>query len=384
MVPAAVKLQARQAGVAAVLAVHHMVRLAARRRAGRSRRGTGTSGPAGPPAGAGGRGCRRSARRPAAATGRSGPCRAGCGAGRRRRRRGRRRSAGRWPGSGAPAWPAPAPPGRPARPAGLPAGRPGRGPRWSSALRRPGRRPGGRCSAGPAGLPVRRWSYRTHRPISCSTAPGSRSPVTTGTSIASQATRRAASPSSQAPPSPVLTDAAARWAAHRARYPAIHASCSLESDVQLAQVGERHVDQGLDRLPGPLRQQAGGQQPLHRLGQRVVVALRPGPQVPGPGRGRQGVQDGLDHGGALGGQVAAQDPGAVQGGVQEQRPVQAPGPGRRGPAGRSGTGSPRRSGQRPQVRPGPGRGDEDLLGLGRGTRPGSPGSTWPAAGPPTW
>jgi hypothetical protein len=38
-----------------------------------------------------------------------------------------------------------------------------------------------------------------------------------GMSIASQATRRAASASSQAPPSPVLTDAAARRAAHRAR-----------------------------------------------------------------------------------------------------------------------------------------------------------------------
>ena len=47
--------------------------------------------------------------------------------------------------------------------------------------------------------------------------------------MASQATRRAVSPSSQAPPSPVLTDAAARCPAHRARYPAIHASCNLES-----------------------------------------------------------------------------------------------------------------------------------------------------------
>ncbi len=43
------------------------------------------------------------------------------------------------------------------------------------------------------------------------------SPVTTGMIIASQAAARAGSPSSHAPPSPVATDAAARWAAHRAR-----------------------------------------------------------------------------------------------------------------------------------------------------------------------
>jgi hypothetical protein len=38
-----------------------------------------------------------------------------------------------------------------------------------------------------------------------------------GITMASQAIRRAASPSSQAPPSPVLTEAAARWAAYLAR-----------------------------------------------------------------------------------------------------------------------------------------------------------------------
>ena len=122
-------------------------------------------------------------------------------------------------------------------------------------------------------------------------------------------------------------------------------------------------DQGLDRLPGPLREQVGGQEPLHRLGERVVVALRPGPQVPAAVGGGQGVQDGLDHGCALGGQVAADDPGAVQGGVQEQGPVQgrvvAVGVGRDGP------GPDLRADlrQRPQVSPGAGRGDEDLLGL---------------------
>ena len=120
----------------------------------------------------------------------------------------------------------------------------------------------------------------------------------------------------------------------------------------------------LTGLPGPLRQQVGGQQPLHRLGERVVVALRAGPQVPSSRWGREGVQDGLDHRGAFGGEVAADDSGAVQGGVQEQGPVQ-----RRVVAvrvRRDGAGPDLRADlrQRPQVRPGPRGGDQDVLGLG--------------------
>ena len=44
--------------------------------------------------------------------------------------------------------------------------------------------------------------------------------------------------------------------------------------VQRQQVRQRDVHPGLDRLPGPLRQQARGDQPPHRLLQRVVVPLR--------------------------------------------------------------------------------------------------------------
>ena len=36
---------------------------------------------------------------------------------------------------------------------------------------------------------------------------------------------------------------------------------------------------GLDRLPGPLRQQVRSDQPPHRLGQPVVITLHPGPGV---------------------------------------------------------------------------------------------------------
>jgi len=68
--------------------------------------------------------------------------------------------------------------------------------------------------------------------------------------------RRAASSSSQAPASPVLTDAAARWATHRARY-----------------------------------------------------AMSAGPRY---WRGPSGVQCGLDHRGAPLNVVAAEDPSAVE------------------------------------------------------------------------
>ena len=57
-----------------------------------------------------------------------------------------------------------------------------------------------------------------------------------------------------------------------------------------------------DRLACPLGEQPGGQQALHRIGQRVVVPLPVGPQVPRPRRRRQGVQHGRDHGGAFRGE----------------------------------------------------------------------------------
>ena len=60
--------------------------------------------------------------------------------------------------------------------------------------------------------------------------------------------------------------------------------------VQGAQVRERHVHQGLDRLPGPFGQQVRGQQPAHRFFQGVVVALRAGPQIPAPRRSGQRIQ----------------------------------------------------------------------------------------------
>ena len=49
-----------------------------------------------------------------------------------------------------------------------------------------------------------------------------------GAIAASHAMPSAASPSSQAPPSLPVSDAAARWAAHRARTWAVHSSCSAE------------------------------------------------------------------------------------------------------------------------------------------------------------
>ena len=54
------------------------------------------------------------------------------------------------------------------------------------------------------------------------------SPVTMGAIAASHAIAPAASPSSQAPPSLPVSDAAARCAAQAARTCAVHSSCSAE------------------------------------------------------------------------------------------------------------------------------------------------------------
>ena len=91
--------------------------------------------------------------------------------------------------------------------------------------------------------------------------------------------------------------------------------------VEQHQVGEGDVRPGLDRLPGPLRQQPGRGQPAHRLGQRVVVPLALGPVILFPGRGRQRVQHRGHRRGAPGGQVPVQDPGAADRGGQLHLPV---------------------------------------------------------------
>ena len=91
--------------------------------------------------------------------------------------------------------------------------------------------------------------------------------------------------------------------------------------VEQHQVGQGDVRPGLDRLPGPLRQQARRGQPPHRLGQRVVVPLPLGPVVVFPGRGGQRVQHRGHRGGAPGGQVPVQDPGAADRGGQLHLPV---------------------------------------------------------------
>ena len=132
---------------------------------------------------------------------------------------------------------------------------------------------------------------------------GFTSPVTIGAIAASQAIASAASPSSQAPPSLPLSDAAARCAAHRG--PDLRGPLLLQgrAAVQREQVGQGDVRPDLDRLPGPLGQQARRDQPPHGLLERVVVPLLPGPVVFRPGRGGQRVQHLAHDRGALRGQV---------------------------------------------------------------------------------
>ena len=97
--------------------------------------------------------------------------------------------------------------------------------------------------------------------------------------------------------------------------------------VDQHQVGQRDVHQGPDRLAGPLGQQARGQQPPHRLQQRVVVPLGVAAGVLRPGRGAQRVQHRPHHRGALRRQLTGHHPGAAERGLQPDRAV-LEGPGR--------------------------------------------------------
>ena len=91
--------------------------------------------------------------------------------------------------------------------------------------------------------------------------------------------------------------------------------------VQPEQVRQRDMRPHLDRLPGPLRQQARSDQAAQRLQQRVVVPLRLRAVVLGSGRGGQRVQHRADDRGALRGQVTGHHAGAGEGGHQPHRAV---------------------------------------------------------------
>jgi hypothetical protein len=97
--------------------------------------------------------------------------------------------------------------------------------------------------------------------------------------IASQITSRAASPSSHAPPSPVLTDAAVRWAAHRARYSAIYMSWSAESVFIAHNLAMETCTRALTGCPARLGSRSEARRRRRASGERVVVALGAGAQV---------------------------------------------------------------------------------------------------------
>ncbi len=68
-------------------------------------------------------------------------------------------------------------------------------------------------------------------------------------------------------------------------------------------------------LAGPVGQ-AAGDEAAARFGEAVVLPLRQGAGVFGPGLGRQGVQHGAEPGGAVGGQLAVQGAGSAEVSVQ--------------------------------------------------------------------
>ena len=90
----------------------------------------------------------------------------------------------------------------------------------------------------------------------------------------------------------------------------------LGVSVQDHQVGQGDVGPDPGGLPGPLGEQPGADQPVHRLFQRVVVPLGVTAGVLRAARGGQRLQDGADQRGALGGQVPGEDPGPLERGLQ--------------------------------------------------------------------
>ena len=105
-------------------------------------------------------------------------------------------------------------------------------------------------------------SSSTHSRIRSSSASTWTSPVTTGAIAASQVTAAAASPSSQAPPS---CRSRKRPPARRPTGPDPRDPLVLQrgAAVEHHQVGQRDVRPRFDRLPGPLGQQPGRDQPPH-------------------------------------------------------------------------------------------------------------------------
>ena len=182
-------------------------------------------------------------------------------------------------------------------------------------------RPGRGGVRGYPAPPSRARSSSTQSRTRSSRAPGLTSPVTIGAMAASQAIASAASPSSQAPASPPPSEAAARCPAHRARTCAVHCSCSAELPSSRSRSASEMCAQILTGCPARSGSSPGRDQAAHRLGQRVVVPLRLGPGVLGPGRGGQRVQHRGDRLGAFRGQVPGQDPGALERGDQPHRPV---------------------------------------------------------------
>ncbi len=94
--------------------------------------------------------------------------------------------------------------------------------------------------------------------------------------------------------------------------------------VQPEQVRQGDVRPDLDRLPGPLRQQARRDQAAHRLLESVVIPLLLRPVVLRPGRGGQRLQHRADDRRALRGQVPGQDTRALEGRLQPHAAITEP------------------------------------------------------------
>ena len=174
----------------------------------------------------------------------------------------------------------------------------------------------------PGCLSLRAWSWVwrvSHTVVSWSRAAQSMCPVTTGVSIASQAAASAAAPVRYTDPGPAAARAGVqdRSSTEPPRR-SVRSTCTIRCGG----------------LAVPARDQLPRYQPPAGFLDRVVAALGRGAGIFRPGLLPQRVQHHREGGGAGGGQVPLQPPGAAERGLQPQRaflePVLAACPGRCG------------------------------------------------------
>ena len=134
---------------------------------------------------------------------------------------------------------------------------------------------------------------------------------------------------------------------------------------QPPQLGQRHMQQHLSRLPRTPRHHPGPDQPPARLLQRIMAALRTGAGILRPGLPAQRLQHRGQGGGTPRGQVSLGTASATEGDPQPEPPVPEPVLGRVDAAITAAPliHLPGQAAERGQARAAPGRRDQDFIGV---------------------